>query len=532
VGGGNGNTPGSSVGTPATTSAGGTAAAVGPCTGLEGLTSRRVRRLSEREYANVVNDLLGPTAQQTVLSTWPAEPTVGGFDNQDAALFMSPSLTETVSDLAATLAAAAVPATVAPCATAAGSASCLQTFISSFASKAYGRPLTAAEVTAATTMAALGQDYPTSVRLVVEMVLQSPSMLYVSELGPETLTTASTQPVPLTSYEVASQVSFLVTGTRPDATLLQAAATGLQTTANIQQQVQRLLPTAAGQASLSRFVTGWIEMGPMASVPKSPAIFPEFTPAVATAMQQEYDQFVTAQLNGGNGTLAALLTGSSTNVPAALAPIYGSDLLPTGPDPNHRKGILSLPAVLAYTSSDVNSGPVERGLLVRRGLFCQVVAPPPANLQAQIAAMPIPTDTVSTTRQKFEDHVVNPACSGCHSVFDPIGFGMEDMDGLGRFRTTENGLPVDSSGALSATDVDGDFNGPAQLSTKLAQSAEVSSCMVNHFFSFAQLRDPAAADQCVVQDWATTFAKGGGKINDLVAAYVAHRDFVYREDDR
>jgi hypothetical protein len=507
------------------------------CTGSDGLTTRRVRRLSEREYQNVVNDLLGASAAATVASTWPSsdELTVGGFDNQDGDLFMSDSLTENVSDMAATIAAATDPTTVAPCATTGGSTACLQSFISTFVAKAYGRPLSAAETTEYGTLAGMGQDYATQVRLIVEMVLQSPYMVWNTELGPTTLTTASSAPVQLTQYEIASQISFLLTGSRPDATLTAAAAANsLSTTAGIQTQVQRLLPTAAGQASLARFIGGWAEMGPLSTVPKDPTIFAAFTPAIATAMQQEYDQFVTAQLKGGSGTLSDLLTGVSTNVPTALSAIYGTDLQADGTlNTAHRKGILSLPALLTYTSSDTNSGPVERGLLVRRGLFCQPVAPPPASLAAQIAATAPSGDTaMMTTREQFEVHTTNPVCAGCHSGFDPIGFGMEDMDGIGRYRTTENGLPVDASGALTATDVDGTFTGTAQLSALLANSADVQQCMVQHFFSFAQLRDPATTDQCVLNDWSNQFAQSGGKIAALITAQVAHNDFVYREDDR
>ena len=513
----------------------GAAAAVGPCTGLEGLTTRRVRRLAEREYAQVVGDLLGAAAQQTVLATWPAEPTVGGFDNQDSALFMSSSLTEIVSDMAATIAAAADPTTIAPCATTGGSAACLQTFINSFLTQAYGRPPSADEVTAATTLAGLGQDYPTSVRLIVEMALQSPSFIYVSELGSDTLTTAQTDPILLTPYEIASQISFLLSGSRPDATLLQAAQTsGFQNVSDIQAQVTRLLPTARGQAALSRFVNGWFDMGPMATVPKSATVYPEYTPALAAAMQQEFDTFVTTLISGGNGTLASFFTSTSNNPPAALAPVYGADLLASGQlDTTHRKGLLSLPAVLTYVSDDDSSGPIPRGLLIRRQLLCQVVPDPPAAIQAQIAASPVTAaDTTTTTREKFEVHVTDPACSGCHNNFDPIGFGMEDMDGLGRYRTTENGLPVDSSGQLAGSDVDGTFNGVAQLSAMLAQSSDVATCMVNHFFAFGQAREPVATDQCAVSALSDGFVQGGERINSLVTTYATNRNFIYRSDDR
>jgi hypothetical protein len=496
------------------------------------LTGRRVRRLAEREYSNVVLGLLGTAAQTATAAAWPDEATVGGFDNQDIALFVSATLQEVVADLAEQLAAAADPTTIAPCATAAGSTACLQSFITSFTLQAYGRPITTAENTEYLALAAQGQDYPTAVRLIVEMVLQSPYMLYVSELGDTP--TASTTPVLLTPYEIASQISFLLAGTRPDATLLQIAqTTGFPNASVIQEQAARLLAAPAGQASLARYITGWWEMGPMASVPKSSTVYPLYTPAVAAAMQQEYDQFVTTTLNSGNGTLADFFTTTSSNIPAALAPIYGSDLLASGLlDTTHRKGMLSLPAVLTYNSNDINSGPVERGLLVRRQLLCQVVAPPPSSALAVIAANPFQLTANETTRQFFEMHAADPACSGCHNQFDLIGFGMEDMDGLGSFRTTENGSPVDSSGTLSGSDVDGDFTGPAQLSGMLANSQEAALCAVQHYFNFDQARDPTTADQCVLQSWANQLAQNGGHIADLVNASVADQDFIYRQDDR
>jgi len=463
---------------------------------------------------------------------WPAEPTVGGFDNQSDAVFVSPSLQENVANLAAQLASEADVTALAPCATAGGSTACLQTFIRSFGAKAYGRALKDAEATAATTMAAMGQDYATSVRLVVEMVLQSPHTLYVTELGSDTA--AAGQPLALTPEELASQLSFMLAGTRPDQTLSAAAqSTGFKTAADIQAQAQRLLAMPSGKAQLSRFITGWLDMGPLAEISKAEDVYPEFTPLVVNAMQQEFDRFVTQQLDGGNGTLSGFMTAISSNVPSDLSAIYGADLQPSGLNPQHRRGILSLPAVLAYHSSDVSSGPVQRGLLVRRQLLCQYVPPPPASVLDQIAKMPIdPNDTSMTTRHKFEAHLNDASCAACHSTFDPIGFGMEDMDGLGRFRTTENGLTVDSSGALTNTDVDGPFEGPAALSMKLAQSNQLATCMVAHFFSFALAREPESNDQCVVQAWSAKFAQGGGRINALIDSYVTDKTFAYRKDDR
>lgn len=530
---------------------GGTGAGVGPSTTPDGgtvtgtgggavssscdaLTGRRVRRLSIREYANVVSDLLGTAARASVLSSLQPENLLDGFDNQDTTLYVSASFQEGIANLAEKLATQADPATIATCTTAAGSPACLQTFIRSFTTKAYGRPLTDPEFTRINTVAAMGGDYAASVRLVVELVLQSPHLLYVSELGAVEAAPAPQQAVPLTSYEVASQLSFLLTGTRPDDKLLISAQTnGLTRPEDIRAEAERLLQTPRAPAELVRFINGWLDMAPIAEAPKDPDVFPALTPSIVTAMQQEFDQFVLTQLKGGDGTLAAFMSEQSTKIPAALAPIYGADLKGTVLDANHRRGVLSLPGLLTYHSADQHSSPIERGLFVRRQLLCQAVASPPPEALARIEAKPInPLDTKTTTRQKFAAHENDPLCSGCHMLFDPIGYGFEQMDGIGRFRTTENGMPVDSRGQLSLSDVDGPFEGPAALSTKLATSKMFETCMVNRFFQFAQSRVTNAADSCVIQDWDAKFTAGGGHIKDLVFAYVAHRTFTNRKDDR
>lgn len=518
----------------------------GPNSACDGLTSRRVRRLAMREYANVVSDLLGPAAAATLTTTIQSDNLgdnlVEGFDNQSSFLSVSGPLQEDIADLAATLSSQANPTTLAPCATAAGSPTCLQTFIRSFASKAYGRPMADDEFTRALAVANMGQDYATQVRLVVELILQSPGTLYVSELGSPTAPVASGQSVPLTQYEIASQLSFLLTGTRPDTTLLTAAQnTGFTKSTDILSEAQRLLATAPAKASLARFIDGWMDMEPLAGFPKDPTVFPTLTPAILTAMQQEFDQFVTTQLAGGDGTIASFMTGTSTNIPAALAPIYGTDLLPSGAlDPKHRQGILSLPGVLTIHSGASHSGPVERGLLIRRQLLCQNVPGPPPNALAQLAnGSPLDAvDTKTTTRQKLDMHLTDPSCAACHASFDPIGYGFEQMDGIGKFRTTENGITVDSTGQLTGTtaadgsSVDGPFVGPAQLSSMLAKSQLLESCMVDHFFSFSQARPTVQTDACVISDWASKFSQGGGHIKDLVLTAVVHPNFVNRKDDR
>jgi hypothetical protein len=170
---------------------------------------------------------------------------------------------------------------------------------------------------------------------------------------------------------------------------------------------------------------------------------------------------------------------------------------------------------------------------VRRQLFCQDVPPPPASVLQQIAQHPIdPMDTAKTTRQKYEQHKTDPFCASCHDQFDLIGFGMEEMDGIGRYRTVENGLTVDTSGTLNNTDVNGAFVGVTELDQKIAPSNELAGCFVTQFFRFAESRVPDATEQCIVQDWTTGLLTGGGHIGDLLVGYVTSPGFNVRKEDR
>ena len=521
----------------ATGNVGGSGSSTGPTGACLSAASRTVRRLSQREYLNVVTDLLGAQFAAVAGPMFPFEPRVAGFDNQDSALLVSAAFQEALANAADKMSGMVDTTTLAPCATPAAPTSCLSTFVQGFARKAFGRSPTAGEVQNLLAVGALGTSYANSVQLIVDEILQSPQMLYVSELGPDGPKSGPT--ATLTQQEIASQLSFLLTGARPDEQLLQAADQGhLASPADIKAQVGRLLVTARATEQLRLFVNGWVDMGPVAEAPKDTLAFPAFTPDLVAAMQEEFDAFVDNNVAAGQGTLSTLLSATSAHIPAGLASLYGPELIAGAGgsqmlDPKHRRGILSLPALLTYHSADTHSGPIERGLLVRRQLLCQAIPPPPASVLQQLAANPINTsDTTRTTRMVYEQHKTQPSCASCHSQFDVIGFGMEEMDGLGRYRTTENGLPVDTSGQLNNTDVDGPFNGVADLSGKLAGSPMFAACFVQQFFRFAETRAPLATDQCTLDTWGKAFHDGGEHVNDLIASYVSDPGFATREEDR
>jgi hypothetical protein len=136
-----------------------------------------------------------------------------------------------------------------------------------------------------------------------------------------------------------------------------------------------------------------------------------------------------------------------------------------------------------------------------------------------------------TTRQKFEQHASDPSCQGCHQLVDSIGFGLEMMDAIGRFREIENGQVVDSSGALVGTDVDGAFTGPAELALKLSQSRQASDCFVRQLFRFVEGRTERDADQCELAALQERFAGGEQTIAGLVVSMVARPTALDRRMD-
>ena len=151
--------------------------------------------------------------------------------------------------------------------------------------------------------------------------------------------------------------------------------------------------------------------------------------------------------------------------------------------------------------------------------------PPDANVEP-----PMP-DPDSTTRELFEQHTADPTCAACHYLIDGIGLGMENYDGIGAFRTTENGKPVDASGELVATDVDGEFNGGVELAHRLAESDDLRRCVSRQWFRFALGRYESDADQCSLDSLYATFEQSDYDVRELLVQLVQTDAFRYRARD-
>ena len=503
-------------------------------------TLQRARRVSLGEYERAVTELIGVSAGIT--SAVAPEPSIHGFDNQSAALSVSSGNFEEFAVAAQLAAEATDVGALAPCGPDLAPSACASSFVSSIAGRAFGRVPTPSEQAALMALYEQGaafEGYERGIRTVIEAILISPYFIYRTEVG-KPKTRASVQ---LDAQEVANAVAFALTGKRPDAELAQRAAADPQfrTPSVLREEATRLVATEDSRRHLARFLRGWLGVSDLAAVNKIPAMFPRFTPRLKQELDFELDRFLEHVLGEEKGTLEALLGSPVSFANASLleniyARDYAPPLTPPPPpesgsfamfhfNPKLRKGVLSLGGWLAAHAPVHRSSPVDRGLAVWTRLFCQTLSPPPASA---LATTPPPGDSNGTTRQKFQQHTSDKTCQICHRRIDPIGFGMEMMDALGSFRDTEAGLPVDSSGELTGTDVDGAFHGPAELADRLLASRQVRDCFVVQMFRYVEGRDEVMADKCEISVMQDFFATPGRTMGELLTEMIAQPRFSER----
>ena len=413
-----------------------------------------------------------------------------------------------------------------------------ETFITSFASKAFRRPVDADQTQILQSIWQVGRttggSFNSGVQAVITAVLQMPEFLYRFEMSPAV---AGQTLVPLDGWDMATRLSYLLWNSGPDDMLLAAAQAGqLQTAADISAQVTRMLSQPRAQEMVMRFHDQWLQVTAIGTLEKDPMLYPKFTPAVATAMQQEVRSLVNDVVLQGDGKVAELFTAPYTFMNDTLGKFYGvNGLTPTftrvdqsalGMRP--AAGILTMGGLLAsYASGDYTS-PTKRGKFVRGALLCQLLPPPPPN------ANPIPpvAQPNQTRRQAMANHATDPTCGACHQLMDQVGFGFEGFDSVGELQTTDNGQPIDSSGTIVGTDVAGPFNGPVELGAKLAGSDDVLKCTATQWFRFAFGRGSGATDgdTCAVSQLHDALKQGG--VLALVKAVPSTAAFLIPQGSR
>lgn len=487
-----------------------------------GLT--RVRRLTRDQFDNTVADLIG--ASGSPANAIAPDEKVGPF-HSNAIAPITDLIVEQHQEVAKQLAADAVTrmSTLASCDLNADSdGTCATQFIQDLGLGAYRRPLEVAEIDRYRALYDLGTQNGGpghGFELVLQALLQSPFFLYHVTLGEAS--TPSQAPVAVTPYELASRLSYFLYNSMPDATLFELAASGdLANETTLAGEVERMLQTDAAGRSIALFHEQWLGLEKLPQQVKDAGLFPSYSEATVAAMLDETGSFADAVIRQGDGTLQSLLTASYGFPRGDLFGIYGV-AEPAGfePgtrvefDPGQRSGILTQAAFLATNAHANQTSPVHRGIIVRENVLCQPIESPPANANTT----PPPPTEATTTRERFAQHTAVAACATCHRLMDPIGLGFENYDPVGAWRINDGSSQVDATGEFVdvADDLAGPFDGPLELTRKLANSEEVGICMANQWFRFALGRTESNADACSLSAINEGFRASGGNIRSLLA---------------
>ena len=410
---------------------------------------------------------------------------------------------------------------------------CFQSFVTRFGRLAWRQPLTSAQVTRyanliANVAATLG-DVNEGMRAGVQGLLLSPNFLYRLERGapPAAAGNGFWQ---YTSGEVAARLSYFLTNSTPDATLLDLAdAKGLETKEAILAQADRLLGTAAGRESVGNFASELYQLQIIASRAKDPK-FTEYTPALQTAMMQEIPAMFQAIVFDRNASALELLTTRNTFATKELAGLYG---LPTTglsstsvsavalPADGLRAGLLTTAGFLSLYANQEEGSPTQRGKFIRETILCQTIPLPPPDVSTVLPDPP--AGVIYTKRQRLSMHESQPSCAGFHRLMDPLGLPLENFDAIGKYRSTDQGQPIDASGDLDGSK----FNGPVELGQVLAARPEVADCLVRNMYRYGTGHVDAASERPVLDALKSTFRTGGYHVRDLMRDIVASDGFRF-----
>lgn len=517
-------------GDPAFPGGGATAAA---CNQSASLAPARIWRLTDSEYVNVVRSVFGVTMPPEISQ---AQVNTGDYNNFSEGTAVSAPIALNYQKAAHEAAGQAVASHLSKflsCGVTAPSDACVEEFIKNRVARAFGRPLTDAEVQGLLAVYKTSDvDGPSvGIRLVIEAALQSGSFLYRTELGAPK-DGGPTAKTTLTPYEIASAISFSLTDSVPDDALWTAAEDGsIATPSVLSAHVDRLLGTPAAQANLSSQAGYWLAVEKIVSTEKDPTLFPDFTEALKSQLYTSAQMFV--QDLFAHGTVKDLLSSRRMYLNESLAKLYGipgvtgTAFMPVDVQlPERSGGILTQPAVMAATDQRPNrSDPIHRGLFIYRSLVCGAsIGAPPKDATSVDAALP--TDASERQRSEFRQSVTSPGCSACHGMFDPFGLSTERYDPIGRYVPT-----ADSTATISTrvgTALAGPVTGLPDLLARLEQGRTVSDCAVANLAQMTLGRQVKDDTSCAVQTVKDKFA-ASGSFTDFYRALLTSPAFITRD---
>lgn len=501
---------------------------------VSGLQSR-VRLLSQAQYFNTITGVFGKDVVPNV-NFAPFQRTDGLLAAGAAYQGITDSQMELYQRAAAIVAGRVVSPErrdfLIPCTPAnekAADDACAAKFLDYIGKRLFRRPMppeVRADVIAGAARGAnrLG-DFYAGLSLAIEGLLLSPNTLFNEEIS---------EPDPqhpgrerLDAYSLASRLSYFLWNGPPDDALLKAAADGdLYTQKGRARAVDAMLASSKFEAGVRAFFDDMLGFDNFETLAKDPNVYPTFAGAAAEDAREQTLRTIIDHLVTQKGDYRDLFTTRSTFISKSLAPVYRQRAFVATPWTRYveppdgaRAGLLTQISFLALHSHPGRSSPTLRGKALREILLCQPVPPPPANVD--FSAVENPDPRLRTARDRLNFHSENPVCGGCHKITDPMGLALENFDGVGQYRETEKGAPIDASGILDGKP----FKDAAGLGQALRDHPAVPACLVKRVYTYAMGGRFRREDQPLVTYFNGRFAAEGYQLPSLMRSIALSASF-------
>lgn len=407
---------------------------------------------------------------------------------------------------------------------------CAAGFIQHYGPKLFRRPLTDAQLQRYLQAAQMGTEqlgnFYEGMKYALVGMMTAPQFLLRIEQAEEG--SDNGELAQLDAWSKAERLSYFLTNTTPDEELMRAAAEGeLETAQGLARQVDRLIASAHFETAVRAFFQDMLEFDLFDDVAKDASIYPAFNSIVAADAQEQTLRDIVHLLIEQNGDYRQLFTLDESFMTRALGVVYRQPVVPREgwqqqklSHDGERLGIQSQISFLALHAHPGRSSPTLRGEAVRNVFLCQEVPDPPADIDFSVVQDPS-SDYMPTARDRLEAHNSEPACMGCHKVMDPVGFALENFDGLGAFRTHENEALIDTSGFLDGISYS-DGKGLAQA---LHDHPQTSRCVVEKMYRFAVGRDTEWYERAYVDYLIDEFTVADYRVPQLMRVIALSNNF-------
>jgi Protein of unknown function (DUF1592)/Protein of unknown function (DUF1588)/Protein of unknown function (DUF1595)/Protein of unknown function (DUF1585)/Protein of unknown function (DUF1587) len=407
---------------------------------------------------------------------------------------------------------------------------CAKAFLTDTGRLLFRRPLTQAEVasyiTRARSATKLVGSFYGGLELSLYTMLVAPEFLFrIERAAPE----FDTNRGDLDAYSRASRISFFLTNSTPDNELLNAAAEGdLDSDSGVANQVDRLMQSPRYEGTVRAFFADMMQFDKFADLSKDPEIYPAYNSELAQQAQEQTLRTIVEHVLVNKGDYRDLFTTRDTFLTRALGTIYQTPvparddwMAATFAKDANRSGIQSHVSFLALHSHPGRTSPTLRGYGMRQVFLCQDVPDPPATVNFSAVEANAHKPNV-TARDRIAMHASEPSCAGCHKVMDPLGLALENYDGLGTFRTRENGATINTKGSLDGQD----FSTADGLAKALHDHPETPRCVSERLYKSAVGRDIVWKERYYL-DWLINgFAEDDYRIPDLMRRIATSKNFL------